>query len=45
MPQTMAFGGRGPWEHLPEVGDQRLAASSVSTTYKPNKKKNLCLTY
>lgn len=42
-PQTMAFGGRGPWEHLPEVGDQRLAASSVSTTYKPNKKEKLML--
>lgn len=42
-PSTMAFGGRGAWEHLPEVGEQRLITSNTSNAYKANKKEKLML--
>nr|AJD85769.1 non-structural protein NS1 [Human bocavirus] len=42
-PSTMAFGGRGAWEQLPEVGEQRLITSTASTAYKANKKEKLML--
>ncbi|QDS02905.1 NS1 [Bocaparvovirus primate3] len=42
-PAAMNFGGRAAWEELPQVGEQRLVASTSSTEYKANKKERLML--
>nr|WLW36773.1 NS1 [Parvovirinae sp.] len=43
-PQTMAFGGAGPWEPLPEVGNQELDVSgSDRSKHRATKKDKLVL--